>query len=361
MFAVGHLLFIRETTLMAQPFDAGKGQTSGDAFPIAERVSFDNALRLAPVTASESGMLLYASSGAAGSSQIVWFDRAGKTPGSLESLGAGWEPAISPDETTVAFRRSTGSNIDIWRRDLGRGTDTRLTFGESVNLDPFWSPKGDRIVFASNRGGSFNLYQTGRSGRDELLFSTPYTKVPDQWSRDDQYIVYSERDPRTNWDLWVLPVGEGSDRKPIPFLQSGFNELYGQISPDGRWIAYTSDESGQREVYVRRFPASDGKRRISAAGGEQPRWRADGKELFFVRADGKITAVPVKAVAGLKPSFEPGAPVALFESHIGEGSGHVAFQYDVTANGKRFLVATTADVETAPLTVVVNWSAGLKR
>jgi hypothetical protein len=126
VFAVGHLLFIRETTLMAQPFDAGKGQTSGDAFPIAEGVSFDNAISFAPVTASESGMLLYASSGAAGSSQIVWFDRAGKTPGSLDSPGAGWEPAISPDEKTVVFRRSTGSNSDIWRRDLARGTDTRL-------------------------------------------------------------------------------------------------------------------------------------------------------------------------------------------------------------------------------------------
>lgn len=230
-----------------------------------------------------------------------------------------------------------------------------------MNLDPSWSPKGDRIVFNSNRGGPFNLYQTGGSGRDELLFSTPYTKVPNQWSRDDRFIVYSERDPRTNWDLWVLPVGEGSDRKPIPFLQSGFNELYGQISPDGRWMAYTSDESGQREVYVRPFPASDYKARISTAGGEQPRWRADGKELFFVQADGKITAVPVKAAAGPKPSFEPGAPVPLFESHIGEGSGHVAFQYDVTANGKRFLVATTAAGATSPLTVVVNWSAGLKR
>ena len=126
-------------------------------------------------------------------------------------------------------------------------------------------------------------------------------------------------------------------------------------------MAYTSNESGQREVYVRQFPPSAGKWRISTAGGEQPRWRGDGKELFFVAADGKMTAVAVKAVAGPKPSFEPGTPVPLFETHIGDGSGHVAFQYDVTADGKRFVVATTVVASAPPLTMVINWTAGLKK
>ena len=187
--------------------------------------------------------------------------------------------------------------------------------------------------------------------------------MPDQWSRDGRFIVYSENDPKTKQDLWVLPAGEGvpRDRQPIPFLQTEFNELKGQLSPDSHWMAYTTDESGQREVYVRPFPASDGKWRISTAGGEQPRWRGDGKELFFVGADGTMTAVAVKAATGPTSSFEAGTPVPLFETHIGEGSGNVAFQYDVTADGKRFAVATCPPATAPSLTVVVNWNAGLKK
>jgi Tol biopolymer transport system component len=351
-FAAGHLLFIRENTLMAQAFDVKSGQPSGAVFPIAEGFTFSNNLNnFALVSVSENGTLLYASSVSSGS-QIVWFDRTGKLVRPVGSPGNVWEPSISPNEKAIVFRRSTGSFSDIWRRDLARGAETRFTFDASANLDPSWSPKGDRILFDSNRGGQFNLYQTSGSGKDELLLSTANNnnKVPDQWSRDGRFIVYSEFDPKTKWDLWVLPVGQGapSDWKPIPFLQTKFNELYGQLSQDGHWMAYTSDESGQREVYVRPFPAADEKWKISTAVGEQPRWRGDGKELFFVGSDGKLMAVSVKAVTEPKPSFEPGAPVPLFETRIGEGSGHVAFQYDVTADGKRFLVATTAAGASAP-------------
>ena len=151
----------------------------------------------------------------------------------------------------------------------------------SQNFDPVWSPNADRIAFRSNRRGRpGDLYQKAASGSGqvELLVSTPNDKTVNQWSRDGQFIVYSELDPKTKWDLWVLPIG---DRKPIRFLNSDFNELQGQMSPDGHWMAYVSDESGQREVYVRPFPASGGIWRISTAGGEEPRWRGDGKELFF--------------------------------------------------------------------------------
>jgi eukaryotic-like serine/threonine-protein kinase len=306
--------------------------------------------------------LLYASSG---SSRIVWFDRAGKVLGP-EISGVVWEPSISPDEKAIVFRRGAGSTTDIWLRDLARGTEIRLTSDASANLDPVWSPKGDRIMFNSNRNGPFNLYQKAAngSGQDELLLSTPNTKVPDQWSRDGRLIVYSERDPKTNSDLWVLPVSErtADDRKPVPFLRTGSNELYGQISPDGHWMAYSSDETGQPEVYVRPFPAADGKWRVSTSGGEQPRWRGDGRELFFVGADGTMTAVLVKAESGTKPTLEASAPAPLFETHIGEGFGRVAYQYDVTADGKRFLVAeNTVTASALPLIVVVNWTAGLKK
>jgi eukaryotic-like serine/threonine-protein kinase len=355
-----HLLFIRENTLMAQPFDAKSGQASGDVFPIAEGVSFTTtALNFAPVTVSENGVLLYASGGARRSNQIAWFDRDGKLLGPVGAPGDVFTPSISLDEKMIAFSRQTGGTADIWLRDLARGTDTRFTSDTSGNYEPSWSPKGDRIVFVSNRGDVFNLYQKAASGsgQDELLLSTANTKRADQWSRDGRFIVYSEIDPKTKSDIWVLPA----DRKPIPFLRTEFNELHGQISPDGHWMAYTSDESGQREVYVRPFPASEGLWRISTAGGEQPRWRGDGKELFFAGADGKMMAVAVKAVTEPKPSFEAGAPAPRFEAHIAVTVANGVFQYDVTADGKRFLVATTAGTSTPPLNVVVNWSAGFKK
>jgi dipeptidyl aminopeptidase/acylaminoacyl peptidase len=238
---------------------------------------------------------------------------------------------------------------------------------------PFWSPKGDRIVFTSSRGGARgDLYQKAASGtgQEELLLAAGDTvKLANQWSRDGRFIVYeSEFDPKTGRDIWVLPMAPGAQRKPIAFLHSEFDELFGQLSPDSRWMAYTSDKSGQREVYVEAFPTGEGETRISIAGGEQPRWRGDGKELFFVGGDGKMMTVAVKAravsVPGEKASFEPGAPQALFETHLASLVGRVLFQYDVTADGRRFLLATIAGggPASAPvLTVEVNWDAGLKR
>jgi eukaryotic-like serine/threonine-protein kinase len=363
-FTAGHLLFIRENTLMAQPFDAGSARAAGDVFPIVEGISFTTNTAFAPVTASEDSVLLYATSGAASARQIVWFDRAGKLLGQVGAPGS-VQPSISPDEKMIAVQRQTGGTSDIWLRDMARGTDIRFTSVAARNGSSFWSPKGERVLFASNRNGPFNLYQkiASGSGQDELLVATANNKSPDQWSRDGRFIVYSESDPKTKQDLWVLPAGAPSGPgggKPIPFLRTEFNEFDGQLSPDGRWMAYASDESGQDEVYVRPFPASEGKWRISTAGGEQPRWRGDGRELFFVGADGRLMAVAVNASAG-SPSLEVGAPAPLFDAHIAQGARYV-YDYDVTADGKRFLVTTNnAAASTLPLTVVVNWTAGLKK
>ncbi len=361
----GYLLFIREDALMAQLFDVGKAEVSGDAFPVAEGVSLTNNIYSAPVTASEDGVLLYASGGSIGYTQLNWFDRGGKLLNSLGPPGAVWEPEISPDQKSILFRRQTRGNSDIWLRDLARATDLRITSVAAANLDPVWSPTGDQVVFNSNRAGPFNFYQKAMSGSgpDELLLATPNTKVPDQWSHDGRFLVYSELDSKTGWDVWVLPMtpDAAGNRKPVSFLRTPFNELYGQLSPDGRWMAYTSDESGQREVYVRPFPASDGIWRISTSGGEQPRWRADGKELFYVGLDSKMTAVTVQAGTTPKPALDVGAAVPLFETQIGEGSGHVAFQYDVTADGKRFVIATNTASAASSLTVAVNWTGGLKK
>ena len=367
-----HILFVRENTLMAQPFDAASAQLAGDVFPVAEGVSLTTDGNYTRVTASENGVLLYEAGGAQGGNQLGWFDRSGKSLGSVGAPGNVWDPANSPDETSVVFRRATSGGGDLWIRDLSRGTETRFTSDPSVNAAPFWSPQGDRIVFTSNRkGGTYNLYQRAASGsgQDELLLPNTVADAPTQWSRDGRFILYYESDPKTKAALWVLPTqGSAADRKPIPFLRTEFQEREAQLSPDSHWMAFTSDRSGRQEVYVRPFPPSDGEWTISIAGGEQPRWRGDGKELFFEAADGKmmsvsIKAVPVKAAAGTKPSIEAGTPVALFDAHMVPSTNNLLFEYDVTADGKRFLINTTgaSGAASPPLTVVMNWQAGLKK
>ena len=186
---------------------------------------------------------------------------------------------------------------------------------------------------------------------------------PWQWSRDGRFIVYGELNPKTKYDLWVLPMeGAVAERKPIPVLTTEFDDMFGQLSPDSHWMAFTSDRSGRREVYVRPFPPAEGEWAISIAGGEQPRWRGDAKALFFWAADGKMMEVQVKAAAGTRPSFEAGIPVALFDAHMAPSMNRNHFQYDVTADAKRFLIDTmNASDGAAPLTVVTNWNAGLKK
>jgi Tol biopolymer transport system component len=364
-----HILFVRENTLMAQPFDAASAQASGDVFPVAEGVSATSDGSYVPSSASQNGVLLYKAGVATGGNQLGWFDRSGKPIGPAAASGRVYGPAISPDEKSVVFRRNSAIGSDLWVRDLSRGTETRLTNDPSTSAAPSWSPRGDRIVFMSNRKGAYNLYQKAASGsgQDELLLPYSLSDYPTQWSRDGRFIVYFEQGPKNKFNLWVLPAeGAAADRKPIPFLRTEFNEFQGQLSPDSRWMAFTSDRSGRREVYVRPFPSGEGERIISLAGGEQPRWRGDGKELFFEAADGKMTAVPViKTVAPgvqekVKPSFEAGTPVALFDARMVHLGG---FEYDVTADGKRFLVNTTGatGATSPPLTVVTNWNAEVKK
>jgi hypothetical protein len=199
--------------------------------------------------------------------------------------------------------------------------------------------------------------------KDELLLAANgNNRTPFQWSRDDRFVVYSELDPKTQRDIWVLPMQGGTERKPLPFLHSESNEIYGQLSPDSHWMAYTSDESGQRQVYVRNFPAGDQQWTISIAGGEQPRWRGDGKELFFVAGDGKMMSVAVSVITEPKLSFEHGTPEPLFDAHM-LPTTTPQFEYDVSADGKRFLInGISGSSASAPyLNVVVNWDAELKK
>jgi Tol biopolymer transport system component len=250
--------------------------------------------------------------------------------------------------------------------DLSRGVASRFTFDVDPDFAPVWSPDGHHIAFVASRPGGTGLYQKAEStgGKEQVLLpSTSAVKLTNDWSRDGRFLLFSSQDSKTKSDLWVLPLtGDAAPSgSPAPVLQTEFSERQGQFSPDTRWIAYVSDESGRPEVYVRRFPASSGEGsqvRISLGGGSEPRWRRDGKELFYVSSDGNLMAVDVS----LGQVFKAGIPKALFAApiHIGDETANAAFRWDAAAGGDRFLIDTAATAS-EPLTVVFNWTAALTR
>ena len=366
----GHLLFIRESTLMAQPFDVKSFQFAGDLFPVAERVPFGTNNNYALVSVSEGGILLYRSGGAVlGQAQLVWHDRGGKPLGNAAVPAVIAEFALSPDEKTIALPKVDvqAQKGDIWLHDLARGTDTRFTFGPLNSFAPVWSPAGDRVVFSSDRAGRNDLYWKSSSGagQDELLIPSTTHRAATSWSRDGRFLVYAELGVKTKQDLWVVenPMSAAAERKSSVFLQTEFDEFQGQFSPDSHWMAYTTDESGRNEVYVRPFPAADGKWKISTAGGEQPRWRRDGKELYYLSLDRKLMAVKVNAQPGAKAAFEVSVPEALFDTRVTPAQRpYRPYLYEATADGKRFLMANTVgEGSESPLTVVTGWLSGTRK
>ncbi|MBI3668115.1 MAG: serine/threonine-protein kinase [Acidobacteria bacterium] len=356
----GYLFFLRGRTLMGQAFDAKAVRITGEPFPVAEQVWYDETIPgLTSFSVSESGVLAYRSGGIR-TKQLVWYDRTGKPLGAVGPPGPYRDPWLSPDEKRMALTRvdpQTGTQ-DIWLFELSRGISSRFTFHPSDDATPLWSPDGSRIIFASNRDGPPNLYQKASSGagNEEPLLKSDVSKYPTGWSGNGRYIVYANWDPKTKWDLWVLPMF--GERKPMPYLQTEFDAFQAQFSPDGRWIAYTSNESNPRyEVYVQPFPMSGGKWQISANGGAQPSWRRDGRELFYLAPDRRLMAAEVKPGS----TFEPGVPKALFQTQV-TGLVDARNHYVASRDGQRFLVNTIVQEATSsPITVVVNWTAGLKQ
>jgi len=352
----GYLLFLRERTLMAQPFDAGKALTTGDAFPIAENVDYVSGNSQGQFSASQTGVLAYTSGSAGGNVQLTWFDRSGAMAGTVGKPGIFNWPAISPDGKTVAVDRVDlqAGFYDIWLYDLARGGDSRFTFGPQTNQWPVWSGDGSHIAFNTSRDGRTSAYQraTGGTAQDELLDKAADNRVRlDDWSRDGRYVI-EERpdDPKTKGDIWVLPLF--GDKKPFNYLHSEFNEQYAKLSPNGQWLAYQSDESKRLEIYVVTFPMLGGKWQVSTGGATRPVWSRDGKELYFISADSKMMAVEIRG--GTK--FDFGVPKALFDVRM-----DAAAWFDVSKDGK-FLIPSQVEVAaTVPMTVVVNWQAGLKR
>ena len=354
----GYLLFRRDTSLMAQPFDAEKLQLYGEPVPVAEQVGFEVTTFQTYFSVSQTGVLLY-SSGSSGKTQLTWLDRTGKEIGTIGQPSNYIRPLISPDRRRVVVDGpDSQGNRDVWIFDLATNNLTRFTFNPATELFPIWSPDGSRIVFASDQEGPRNLYQkdaTG-AGKEEILLKSDSNKIPMDWSPDGRFILYTVNDPKTKIDLWVLPLF--GDQKPVPFLQTDANERLGRFSPNGRWIAYASDQSGVNEIYVQTFPASGGQWQISTNGGYVMAWRGDGKELFYISSDRKMMSVEVN---GEGASFERGTPRFLFDVHIPSFNTPQA-QFAVMPDGQKFLIAKPVGEDTsAPITVVLNWTSDLKR
>jgi Tol biopolymer transport system component len=345
-----YLLYVRGKTLLAHPFDSARLKLTGEAFPVVEEVGSFVGIGKAHFSVSDSGVLAYHAHTSM-DSLPVWFDRAGKRLGGLGPSGEYELGNLSPDDERLAFNRADPQfgMPDIWLTDFSHGTTSRFTSHAAHDFSPVWSPDGSRLVFTSSRlaGGGNNLFlkASNGTGEEELLLRTGATNVATDWSADGRFILYQAMLPRTNYDLWALPL-EG-DRKPIALVQTAASEADGRLSPDGRWLLYTSDESGRPEVYVRPFPRPGGSQLISTSGGRQPRWRrTDGKELFYLSLERRVMSVSVQS----DPStFRGSVPRALFDEPVSEGS------YDVSRDGQRFLINTAVPEASAPIQIVVNW------
>jgi Tol biopolymer transport system component len=345
---------------MAQRFDPGRLKLTGEAVRVADEVAYNPLNGRNTVTVSDNGVLAYRTGTNTGVplSELIWFDREGKRIGSAAGRGFYMHPRLSPDEQRIVVNRLDFQQAarDLWIIDVVRSTVSRLTFGTSNQTNAVWSPDGGRIVFTSDRDGAYGLYEKLSNGAagEQVLLRTKTPKTSSDWSADGRFIAYEEVGTKESSDLWVLPLF--GDRKPIPFLRTEFNESQGRFSPDGRWMAYVSDESGRKEIYVQTFPPSGAKWQISTDGGNFPNWRGDGKELFYMAPDQKLMSVEVRADSTLLA----GKPRALFEARY---FNIPIPPYTVSSDGRRFLIVTPVEEESnaSPLTVVLSWTAELKR
>jgi Tol biopolymer transport system component len=352
-YAQGFLLFARGSTLIAQPFDERRYALVGAAVPVAEQLRVG--LLASFFSVSATGMLVFHEDPSPGN-ELVWFDREGRPTGTLGTVADYADLSLSPDgrRALVSIAEPGTTNRDLWIFDVARGLRTRFTSDPAPETHNVWSPDGGRIVFDSRRkGGHRDMYQKASNGTgdEEVLLEDEFDKNPRVWSPDGRFILYIRRSPNPN--IWVLPLT--GDRKPFPFRETPSGELPCGFSPDGRWVAYFSNESGRTEVYVSPFPGPGEKTLISTAGGFDATWSRDGKEIFYLSRESKLM---VAAVSADGDRFEVGDVTPLFDlPKVGPRAA-----YDVSPDGQRILAVTQkTQAGLAPLTLVVNWPALLNK
>jgi eukaryotic-like serine/threonine-protein kinase len=355
--SAGHLIYAQGGSLMAVPFDMKRLEVTGAAVPVVEGVLQSATSGAAEYSLSTTGSLVYVPGGVqAEQRRLVWVNRNGEEHPVAAPPRAYQFPRISPDGRRVGLAIGE-QGTQVWLYDLSRETMTRLTFEGNENLNGVWTPDGKRIAFASTKEGPRNIYwqRADGSGGLEQLTTSENTQVPMSWSPDGQLLSFFEVNPTTGYDIWVLRL---SDRKALPFLRTPFNESVPRFSPDGRWLAYISNESGRYEIYVQPYPGPGGKWQISTEGGTEPTWNPNGRELFY-RSGDKMMAVEIAT----QPSFSASKPRVLFEGRY-EPSPATSPNYSVSPDGQRFLMLKSAEQEAAAPTqinVVLNWFEELKR
>ena len=313
----------------------------------------------AALSASAAGPIVYRTASAeSGQRQFAWVDRSGTETGRVVYPdGAAIGPSLSRDGRRLAVFRQVRGNVDIWEYDTTSRAWDRITTDSGDDIYPLWSPDGRHIAFGSRRG-EMNLYRktvgTPPGSGEELLVSTLGPKFPMDWSRDGRFLLFDVYDPPRGVDMWVLPLDP--DGKPREVLQTEFNERLGQFSPDGRWIAYQSNRTGRFEIYVRPFPGPGRDVSISADGGAQARWNPNGQEIFYIAADDRLTAVPIRFSTDGQ-SVEPGRPLPLFATNVGSAAPNTnRQQYVVAPDGESFVLNSALDdCQASPITVILNW------
>ena len=351
----GYLLFYRDKALLAQRFDLKRFALRGEPTTVLNDIQFQPQVKRAVFGASGNNLLVAQSGSGVALSQFIWFDRKGKELGALGKPDVYGNVLIAPNGKSVAVSMTdiASQNTDIWTYDLQLDSARRLTFDPSADSVPIWSPDSARLLFASNRLSFNDLYVKNADGAQEekSLLHDDIDKFPSDWSRDGKYILYTR-----HTDLWFLSL---PDLKKSLFLKAPSVLRNGQFSPDGKWVAYASNETGKWEIYVTSFPEPRGKWQVSVGGGEQPRWRGDGRELFYLSPNSKMMAVPVTTGA----NFEARTPVALFQAAPRQPIPIFdLFVYDVSRDGQRFLINTQVkQAESAPMSIVLNWTAKLNK
>ena len=348
MYVSGHILFLRLSTLMAQPFDLKRMELTAEALPIADPVQGNELTLNAMFSASENGLLAYLEGANSASRELIWLDRNGKKVGEVAGPDAYVSPRVSPDGKKLLYTL-VSPYYEVWSYDMATGVKTRLTFGSTsgrASLSAVWHPDGQRIAFTSLGRGKFGFYQRAADGsgsEDLLLEESSYVKYVNDWSPDGKFLVFQHA-PRGTNEVWVLPLA--GERKPFPLPQAQSPAFASAFSPNGKWLAYCSSESGEQKIYVVSFPGPGGKWQVSPGGGCYPRWRHDGKELFYLSTDNKIVAAEVRGDAS---SFSVGAVNALFETRVYRS----AFGgFDVAADGQRFIVAYEPGQPNVAITLV---------